>query len=265
MAEPEAASPDALQFGVHSKSAIHLASFLGGPLAASYLLFENFRAFRDDKNARLSLTVGIAVTAAMMVLLIALPVQTVDALPKQLIPFLTVFAEYLVVKNYQAAKIDSHFASGGRRYTLWRAAGTGLAGLVLTAAPISLLLHDDSVLPPGKLITFGKIQNSVYYDSTTISFDQAQLLGLQLTSITFFNEEQQNCVSLTRSTDTIVIAVPTVDGAWNNPDAMGYFTAVQDTLQSLNPQAKIVINLTYPGFSAVKRTVGDRYSTYRYF
>lgn len=245
---------------LYSKNGIHLATVLGGPVATGYLLRHNFQAFNDANKAKLSIRIGALCTAIIVVLILTLPSSVMERLPKQLIPFLYVGAEYLIVRKYQATQIDEHLTAGGHKYSLWRSAGIGTIGMILTVIPIFLFIHDDTPKPGGKVMTFGKIQNEIYFDLTSLSSNQVDSLGKQLTSVDFFNEDQQNYVSLTRRKDLYEIAFPVIKDAWSNPDAVSYFKALHDTLQSLNPEKRILINLVYPDISTIRLTIGNSIS-----
>ena len=244
----------------YSKNAIHLATVLGGPIATGYLLNQNFHVFNEPDKARVSLLTGAALTALIVVLLVALPSDISDQIPKQLIPLLYLLGEYFVVKKYQAVLIDKHIGSGGKAFSMWRAAGIGLVSALLTIAPFFFFVHDDSSTPAKSVRTFGSNKSEIYYDSTMLSVGQVDSLGEEFLSVGFFNEGRQKYVLLTRRDNVFDVVIPTVKDAWLNSDAIGYFKAVRDTLQALNSDKIILLDLAYPDMSTIQLTVGSSVS-----
>lgn len=120
---------------LYTPAQIRAGSFLGGPIAAVYLLRENFRALDRGPEARTSLVWGVAFVAALMGLLPFLPTR----FPNYVIPLLYSIAAGFVADKWQLRK-QAIVDSG--RYEIqsnWRVCGMAL--LLMIAFIVILALE----------------------------------------------------------------------------------------------------------------------------
>ncbi|MEH6536376.1 MAG: hypothetical protein V7719_08300 [Psychroserpens sp.] len=121
---------------LHSSKAIGGATFLGGPLAAGYLIQENFNALDKPTEGRNSLIIGIIATIVLFGGIFMIPESIIDKMPKQLIPLIYTGIIWGIVEWMQGDALKSHKEHGNAFFSGWRAAGVGFVALLILAAGI---------------------------------------------------------------------------------------------------------------------------------
>lgn len=72
----------------YSQSAISMATFIGGPLVAGYLIRENYLALNKPDEAKYTLIIGIIATLVLFGGVFMIPSDFIDKMPRQLIPII---------------------------------------------------------------------------------------------------------------------------------------------------------------------------------
>jgi len=127
--QPEAI--EAIQFKIYKKNSIRIATFLGGPLTAGYLIGENYKAFGAKKKTIFAWLISLAVMVVVFVIAFNMA-DSQSTGSRYIIPLILSFIAYYVVQIFQEKEIEQHFASGGDAYSVWRAVGISLIGAVVT-------------------------------------------------------------------------------------------------------------------------------------
>lgn len=135
--------PDRPTTRLYTENSIRVATFLGGPLVAGYLIADNFRQMGEIKKVQTTWLVTIPATILIFVIAFYLPEKT----PPFLIPIAYTLITFYIAQNLQGAKIKAHVAAGGQIWSMGRAVLVGLAGLVVIAGFIfaAILLLDRPV------------------------------------------------------------------------------------------------------------------------
>ncbi len=120
------------EYRIYKPNMMWVGSFFGGPLAAGYIIAENFRAFGQPKRARTTWIFTILATILVFGGIFLIPEEVLDKIPNILIPLVYTGIGALLMKHYQDFNIGVHFASGGRAFSWWRTVAVGLIGLVVT-------------------------------------------------------------------------------------------------------------------------------------
>ena len=116
---------------LYSSKAISGATFLGGPLAAGYMISENFKALDKPDEGRKSLIIGIVSTVILFGGIFLLPESLIDKIPRQLIPLAYTAIIWGIVEWKQGDILKAHQESNNSFFSGWRAAGIGLISLVI--------------------------------------------------------------------------------------------------------------------------------------
>jgi hypothetical protein len=119
---------------IFTNRAISVATFIGGPISAGFLISKNYKAFGNDNAARNSIFIGILSTILMFVCIFMIPENIIDKIPQQLIPFVYTAIIAVFVEKQQGQKIKDFLADDGQKASNWQVAGYGLLGLVIIAA-----------------------------------------------------------------------------------------------------------------------------------
>jgi hypothetical protein len=122
---------------IYTLRAIQVATFLGGPLIAGYLISENYRVFNEDKKSKVAILGGVMATILLFGIIFMLP--DTKKVPTYIIPIAYSWATYLLVQQLMGAQMKAHLAVGGQVYTIWRAVLASLIGLTVTLVGVFVI------------------------------------------------------------------------------------------------------------------------------
>ena len=133
-------------FRLYKERSILIGTFIGGPLVAGYLAAANFKSI--GQNEKVITTWAIAIFATLVIFGVTFLIPGIAKVPNYLIPLIYTGITQYLIKKYQGDSIEAHLASGGQPFSIWRAVGVGLVGLVLLVViivAIILLMNKDSI------------------------------------------------------------------------------------------------------------------------
>lgn len=112
---------------LYTPDQIALATLIGLPMAASWLIAANFGLLGNPSARRLSWVVGIAATLPA----VFVAGMLMEERPKLIVavPVVCALAARQLAKELQGRDIDRLFAAGGRREAWWLAIGFGIVCL----------------------------------------------------------------------------------------------------------------------------------------
>jgi hypothetical protein len=119
-------------FKLHSPRAIGLATFLGMPLAGGVLLALNSWRLGNLAMARECILFGFTNTWILVGL-------SLLNLPIGLLQLFCILGMYKLAHELQGGAFRKHLENGGRKCSLWLAAGVGLGCIVMMVVAIALL------------------------------------------------------------------------------------------------------------------------------
>ncbi|MFT7158343.1 MAG: hypothetical protein ACI8Q1_003374 [Parvicella sp.] len=70
----------------YSQTAIGMATFIGGPIAAGYLIRENYLSLDQPDKGKKSLIIGIISTVLLFTGIFIIPESIMDKVPNQILP-----------------------------------------------------------------------------------------------------------------------------------------------------------------------------------
>ncbi len=135
---------------LYSKKSISIATFIGGPLAASILIGQNFRALGKHQLYTNSIFIGLISTVALIGLLTLTPEYIIDKIPQPIIPAIYTGIIFLIINKYQGIDIEEHEKLKGEFQSPWKAAGIALVS---------------------SLILIGGIFSSVFFSPTEFDYE----------------------------------------------------------------------------------------------
>lgn len=121
---------------LYSSKAIGGATFLGGPLAAGYLIGENFKAINKPTEGRNSLLIGIISTIVLFGGIFLIPENIIDKIPQQIIPLIYTGIIWAIVEWKQGDILKVHKQNNNSFFSGWRAAGIGVISLIIIGVGI---------------------------------------------------------------------------------------------------------------------------------
>jgi len=125
---------------IFTNTAISIATFFGGPIAAGFLISKNYRVFGKENAARDSIYIGILSTVILFAGLFMLPEQIIDKIPRSLVPGVYTAIILGLVEKLQGQQIKDFLAGGGQKASNWQAAGYGAIGLVTILAFLFVMI-----------------------------------------------------------------------------------------------------------------------------
>jgi hypothetical protein len=115
----------------YSQTAIGMATFIGGPMAAGYLIRENFLSLDQPDKGKKSLIIGIISTVLLFTGIFIIPESIMDKVPNQILPAIYTGIIYLIVEKIHGTILNQHKENGNEFYSGWKAAGIGFISLII--------------------------------------------------------------------------------------------------------------------------------------
>jgi len=131
---------------LYSSNSIAMATFLGGPLVAGYLIRENYRALQEERKAKQALVWGIIATIVVFGALLLLPEAIVDRIPNYIFPAIFAGIVSWIVEAKQGDVLRQHKANQNEFYSGWRSAGLALVSalmIMICVVGVIFLMPED--------------------------------------------------------------------------------------------------------------------------
>lgn len=158
-----------------SQRAISIATYIGGPAAAGYLVKKNYEAFDQPEKGKKSFIIGIISTILMFAGIFSIPEHIIDKVPNFLIPAIYTGIIYRIVEKIQGKWLNEHKKSGGEFYSGWKATGIGAIFMVIIL-PIIF----------GAAFLAGDFSNTDF-DTTTYDKELAKFVVNEKKSVAVYN------------------------------------------------------------------------------
>jgi len=120
----------------YSQRAIAIATFIGGPLAAGYLIRENYLTLNKPEEGKKSLIIGIVSTIVLFVVIFMIPEGIIDKIPNQIFPLVYTGIVFMIVDKIQGKTLNQHKEHKNHFFSGWKAAGIGLVSFVIISIGI---------------------------------------------------------------------------------------------------------------------------------
>ncbi len=240
---------------IYKDRAIWVGTFLGGPLAAGYLIAENYKAFNDTDKAKKTWIYAIIATVVVIGGVFLIPDNF--KIPNQIIPLIYTAIAYYLVQNFQGQNISAHLNSGGQVFGWWRTIAVGLIGLAITVISIfGFALLSDS-LDNASISTkaYGIMKHEIDFDKKNISETEVNKIADGFTKTTFFDEAVTKYVYAKKVNDKYELSISVVDGIANDNQALQPFIDLRTDLQTFFPNNKIVFKLVVDNLDNVVKTI----------
>jgi len=227
---------------IYKDRAVWLVAFLGGPLAAGYIISENFKAFNQPDKAKKTWIYTIIATIIIFGGIFSIPDSV--KIPNQIIPLIYSGIAYFLMQHFQGANITAHINSGGQLHVWWRTLLVGLIGLAITLiAVFSIVFFSDNSTVNYTTKTFGVMKHEIAFDKNNISETEVNKIADGLTKTTFFDEEVTKYVFAEKVDDRFEISIAFEKLGTNDSEVIKAFVQLRNELQKLFPDNKIVFNL----------------------
>jgi hypothetical protein len=128
------AQPNSTQ--LFSQRSIGIATFLGGPLAASILVRRNYINLGKEDAGLFAIALGVLATTLIFSTLFLVPEEIMDKIPNAVFPAIYTAIIYLIVEKFQGKELAFHKENNGAFFSVWKAAGIGSICMVILIAVI---------------------------------------------------------------------------------------------------------------------------------
>jgi hypothetical protein len=228
---------------IYKAIAIGIGTLLGGPLAAGYLIAENYKAFNKSANAKKTWIYAVITTILIFGGFILIP--DAKKIPFPLIILIYTAIAYYLGKHYQGNNIAAHINSGGALHNWWRTLLVGLAGLTINVILIFgiALLMDSIAGSPKSTRIYGILNHEITFDEKNISETEIDNIADGLIKATFFDETVTKFVYVKKLNDKYILSVPVNPEIANDDKTIALYIQLRTDLQKQFPDNKIQINL----------------------
>ncbi|MFP4165406.1 MAG: hypothetical protein ACLFVE_15645 [Chitinispirillaceae bacterium] len=237
---------------VYTRKSLGIAAVLGGPLAAGYLISENFKIFDQKNKARKALITGIFATTVFYTLLVVIPEKYTAFLPNAaagvLFPSLFTLFGLWWMERVQGKEIRNHMEQGGGLHSGWKAGGIGMVGSVITLAFVFWQAFIIGMLSPeieGERIDIANNRNRVYYEGLDSS--AAASVADTMAALGFFDINYDFFFKLEGIDNGYRFLFPAEKKYWKSPEIIGHYAAFKSFLEQSFPKMKIRIFLYQDG------------------
>jgi len=244
--EEEFISEEQISTGkIYKDKAIYVATFLGGPLVAGYLIANNFKVFNDQGKVKKTWIYTIIATIIIFIGAYFLSNFDKIPIPRILLPLIYTAIASSLVKSYQGEKINSFLDSGGLTYGWWRTILISIIGLVVTLGFVLLIAFSTTFFTPrlksySDVKSYGATKSEIYFNNKKISDNEIDKIAMAFTKTGFFNNKQKKAAYVKKDGNDIDISlvVKTIE---NKNRLFSGIATFRDQLQGLLPKHKIVI------------------------
>jgi hypothetical protein len=127
-----------------SKKAIGIATFFGGPLAAGYLIRENYLSLNKPDEGKNALMIAIATTFLLFTGIFMIPESIMDKIPRQILPIIYTAIIYYIVDLKHGEILKLHEENGNSFYSGWKAAIVGFLSLLVICVFVFIGIYSTS-------------------------------------------------------------------------------------------------------------------------
>jgi len=243
---------------LYSVPNIALASFLGGPLAAGWLVSVNYRRMNEPRAARNALIQGGIATLALVGLMIGLPPSWVEQVPGVTVPLIYTGLIWMLADRLQGRALAAHFARGGLRHSLWRAVGISL----VAALPVAVILLAMTALVPmtppfdfeGKPVEVGE-SGDLIFPYGDIPAEVTETVGRVLTEEGVFADDRPDVAGLRIENEEYFLEVPVPLSSWSDLGILSRLQRSQERLNEALSGRSIEVVMIHQGVSGIQRRI----------
>jgi hypothetical protein len=229
----------------YSQRAIGIATFLGGPLAAGYLLRENYLSLNRPDEAKKAFIYGLLATVAVFGFIFITPESIMEKVPNQIIPLIYTAIIYYVVEQTQGETLKLHKELGNEFYSGWKAARVGFVSLLLLVTVIF-----------GYVFLFENDENLELYDTKMEVFSKNETESLEFYKYLALEDE----ASLLKRLNEEVIP------KWNeNTEIIKKLNQLEGLPEEIQEQNKILLRyseLRLDAFTLFKKAISENTDIY---
>jgi uncharacterized membrane protein YhaH (DUF805 family) len=233
-----------------SYRSIGLATYLGGPLAGGILISLNFKRLEEIQKGIWTVIISLLATIVLVIALIQIPEHIIDKIPSFLIPAVYTPIVVYLAKLLQDEKIRDAIKDKGRKEHWWKSLTIGLVGSVLTVIILMLVAFAEPPFP-GDKITYGKIQNEIYFEPGSIDKEILDKVSFNLEVFGYFNSEFPQSAHVGKWETGYLISIWIDEMYWDDKELSDEFSRLKQNL-SIDLNKEVTLILLSPDIIEIK-------------
>lgn len=240
---------------IYSERAISVATFMGGPLVAGYLMAENFKVFGDAQKVKKAWIISILSTIFAFALIFLIP-ENIN-IPNVIFPLIYMSITSYLVKIHQEQKIKEHLHQGGEKYNWWRTIAISIIGCIITVGPV-VAIGLATEAANGRLTestkNYGTMGHEIMYQNN-INENEVDRIADALTKEAFFDDTFKKYVYLEKIDDNYEISISCTESIKFDLAASDSFVQLRNNMQKSFPNNKIILKLVVDNLDNVAKRI----------
>lgn len=126
---------------LYNERAVTLATFIGGPIAAGFILKKNYEVLNQKDHAKSAFLISILLTFILFLISYYMPDDIYGSIPSFIYPMIYATIIYIIFLILQGKIVKEHEEAGGEFQSYWKAAGIGAISFLITASFIFIFIY----------------------------------------------------------------------------------------------------------------------------
>lgn len=245
---------------VYTETMIGMAAFFGGPLAAAYLLVENYKTL--GQTEKVTKTWVLAALGAVLMIVAQYILTQITGFSVIGLAILAMAVARQVYQKEQDKAVINHIGKGGALQSAWRAAGMSLLiwgiTVVISIGPMLMVFPsfepsvEEVVESPtiASTITmdiqtksYGEAAHVIVYDGAFLQEEMVDAIANALTGTNLFNENQKIVTIERGDLDSYIFSIEDPAADLMATTTKTLYSTSQEALQALFPTRNVEILL----------------------
>lgn len=227
----------------YTENQIYVATFLGGPIPAGILVYQNLKKLEEQRLANAVLMGTVVFTFLMFLGIMHIPDHIFERIPSLAITALYTVFVFVLYRRYLADRVNAELTEKEFRASNWSVAGYGFLGLMINLVIIFAIGSTQPAFP-GEKMTFGNLEHEVFFHEENTDPSTVENVARVLTEEEIFGEEYRIAVHLEEYENLLVMSMAVNRQFWSDADLMKDYAHLKEQLQSRLGQ-KVRIDLIH--------------------
>ena len=207
---------------------IDISAFLAGPIPPGLLIYKNYLALGKEKQAYIALASTLIFTVAFFYGMFQIPLSIMDKVPDIVFTAFYGILVFIFFRNFMAKEVNEAFETGAIKGSNWAVTGITILGLLLNLGIIFTLAIDQPFYDGEVIVVDG---NELYYDSESVTIEDANKLAEQFKMNDFFGADYGNTARLQLISDEYLITMVVDEQFWDNTEIISSLTSMKWVLE----------------------------------
>ncbi len=207
---------------------IDISAILAGPIPPGLLIYKNYQSLGKKKQAYIALSSTLIFTVAFFYGMFQIPQDIIDRIPSFVFTAFYGILVFIFFRIFMAKDVNEAFEAGTKKGSNWAVAGITILGLILNLGIIFGLAIDQPIYD-GEVINVDG--NELYYDSESVSIEDANKLADQFIINDFFGANYGNAARLQLIDDQFIVTMLVDEQLWSDSEIIINLTSMKWLLE----------------------------------